>query len=309
MGKFKVGDRVRGVRDYMGRGGGCIGTVKAGAEEVLVKFDAPFKGHGEDGLCWNLPEYYLALVPSFNVGDRVRLTPDNDGYGRRGAEGLVITAPTSTDGEYEIRFDEKFRGSNDWWAAGEDLELVPTVRFKIGARVVTTGQLHGAVAIGSKGTIKDTSIFDNNYYVRFDDGQAWFAKPEVLAAAPTSKFKAGDKVRYKRDHTIKYVVAGPKTAYGDGTPYHGPAAVDYAGTYNGWDREDTLELDEPTTPHIVAAVTDGQPQPSTRPFIHHTLDSASREADRLATKHPGQEFAVYARVAGKIADVTVHEAA
>lgn len=69
----------------------------------------------------------------FKVGDRVRLTDDNNGYGRKGAEGRIIHVSDSpwTDMPYEVEFDEEFHGDKRWWAydnAGHtcNLELVAT---------------------------------------------------------------------------------------------------------------------------------------------------------------------------------------
>lgn len=55
---------------------------------------------------------------------------------------------------------------------------------------------------------------------------------------------------------------------------------------------------EPETPgsFIVARIYGGRPCPSTAPYVHLTEESATVEAERLATANPGQSFDVYARV-------------
>lgn len=55
-------------------------------------------------------------------------------------------------------------------------------------------------------------------------------------------------------------------------------------------------------PCIVARVVGGTPRPSNIPYVHADVGSATTEAERLATNNPGQEFAVYQRVAGRIAE-------
>lgn len=57
-------------------------------------------------------------------------------------------------------------------------------------------------------------------------------------------------------------------------------------------------------PCIVALTKNGQPLPATRPYIHASVASATTEAERLAKNNPGQEFAVYQRVAGRVAEVS-----
>jgi hypothetical protein len=62
-------------------------------------------------------------------------------------------------------------------------------------------------------------------------------------------------------------------------------------------------------PCIVALISNGQPRPSQWPHVHADVASATKEAERLARNNPGQEFAVYQRVAGRVASVEVKEVA
>jgi len=48
-----------------------------------------------------------------------------------------------------------------------------------------------------------------------------------------------------------------------------------------------------------------QPLPAGRPHVHPDSASAIAEAERLARNNPGQEYAVYQRVAGRVAEVSV----
>ena len=63
---------------------------------------------------------------------------------------------------------------------------------------------------------------------------------------------------------------------------------------------DCLEL-APTT-YIVARVGPSGPTPALKPHAHASSVGAAGEARRLAEANPGAEFAVYAKVAGYIAD-------
>lgn len=46
-------------------------------------------------------------------------------------------------------------------------------------------------------------------------------------------------------------------------------------------------------PAIVCLIENGQPKPSDRPHVHRNKTAASKEAERLAKKYPGQRFGVY----------------
>lgn len=48
-----------------------------------------------------------------------------------------------------------------------------------------------------------------------------------------------------------------------------------------------------TSPAIVCLMKNGRPLPAKEPFVHADPVAASKEADRLAKKHRGEEFAVY----------------
>jgi hypothetical protein len=62
-------------------------------------------------------------------------------------------------------------------------------------------------------------------------------------------------------------------------------------------------------PHIVCLVRDGQPLPSPVPHVHQSFPDAESEAQRLAGKNPGEQFAVYRRVSGVRSTVSVEKIA
>lgn len=64
---------------------------------------------------------------------------------------------------------------------------------------------------------------------------------------------------------------------------------------------------EPNTA-IVARMHNGKPRPSVCPYVHDSEAAATAEAERLAGKHPGTEFAVFTMAARRIGRVTVEAA-
>jgi hypothetical protein len=91
---------------------------------------------------------------SFKVGDRVRLTDDNGGFGAKGAEGTVDMA----EGNYiVVTFDKKFRDANTWYVknGGKNIEHVPAkptladdISFKPSTRrVLAHIKSHGSITV------------------------------------------------------------------------------------------------------------------------------------------------------------------
>jgi hypothetical protein len=78
-------------------------------------FDATrLKEHLEAEFPWK-PKPDPAVVPdgkTIVIGSRVRLTDDNNGYGRKGAEGVVTSM--NEGGSYRVQFDETFSGGRIW---------------------------------------------------------------------------------------------------------------------------------------------------------------------------------------------------
>lgn len=103
-------------------------------------------------------------------------------------------------------------------------------------------------------------------------------------AQQQAKFKVGDRVRHKtlgyEGHVLEVVDAVTVKTFW-------PAV--------GWGGHDPIDELAPINPTaIVALIEDGQPKPATRPYVHTTVESAEREAKRLANIHVGQKFGVYA---------------
>ncbi|MER9697626.1 hypothetical protein [Mesorhizobium sp. M0146] len=121
----------------------------------------------------------------------------------------------------------------------------------------------------------------------------------VVAPATTAKFKVGDRVKFRDDYGSS---ARGKEATVIKVDEWG-VQVDRGGR-NSWgvstEQPSDLVLLPPATiadivgkHSIVCLIENGQPKPSTLPFVHADKDLAATEAARLAGKHPGQEFGVY----------------
>lgn len=176
---------------------------------------------------------------------------------------------------------------NDWY-------------FNIGDRVRVVDGYGTRLARGSEHTITGR---DGDYVSVTSDGQpTWSPWRFEKIETKKPKFKAGDVVTYPENADVRFTIKGVKT---DLTFTSDEIAYDYSDI-KGWDWESSLALAPPTTtPHIVARVENGKPRPSTVPFIHDGRDAAVKEADRLAVLNPGTEFAVYEKVAARVADVPV----
>lgn len=203
-------------------------------------------------------------------------------------------------------------------------------KFKVGQRVRVVrlgdradGSQHGA-NIGEEFTV--TAAYEDVYYTN-----KWFFYPGEIEPI----FSPGDRVRVTACNG--YFAAGDVGT----VERHGKHAVfvklgDYqrSGLPIEADKLELLTDREPaetltiklecgtsgftksldaalgaSRPHIVALVKNGKPRPAAEPFVHNSLGGATTEAERLARINPGQEFAVYQRVAGRVAEIEMKEVA
>ncbi len=141
---------------------------------------------------------------------------------------------------------------------------------------------------------------------------------EVVApattAATTAKFKVGDRVNV----TYGYGWSGPATVK---DIVSGIFIYTCANGEDGGFSEHDIVLLPPTAiasigdivrkhsgTAVVMLIENGQPKPSTQPFVHTTAGLAAVEAYRLACAHKGQEFGVYTCVdVKKVERVYEHE--
>lgn len=135
------------------------------------------------------------------------------------------------------------------------------------------------------------------------------------------KFKVGDRVRLLRDGLSTTGAAG-HTAIVMGLEMNGKGegGADILVTIEdgqkpfksvavgGMDTRvdaDGIELVSSGTPAIVAVIENGTPKPNKAPKIHATEADATKEAERLASRNPGEKFGVFVMTTARIADVTV----
>lgn len=123
-----------------------------------------------------------------------------------------------------------------------------------------------------------------------------------------AKFKVGDRVIFT-DECPHGWWFGPNTQYKDGEITAVSCSglqyeVDCMGDHPAFVDDRHLEP-LPTTPAIVAVIENGTPKPNKAPKIHVTEADATKEAERLASRNPGEKFGVFVMTTARIADVTV----
>jgi hypothetical protein len=197
----------------------------------------------------------------------------------------------------------------------DETEAQPS--FKIGdrVRVVKGGLADGGSCHGADvGFVCQIDGWDGEY---FETDSGWYFKPHELAPA----FLPDDKVRVTK-HSGYFAVGdiGEVERQSDSVVFvkHGsyqrvglPIDVDSLELIAEPEAGNNEQLQpwllgewEVQQPCIVARIYNGQPRPSNVPFVHPNSSSATTEAERLAKNNPGQEFAVYQRVAGRVAEVS-----
>lgn len=133
MGKFKVGDRVVPAEEndpcffdhwmeYWAKPGEARPTafyvIRSNEYGVTYAASADAKG----GPC--VGEGDLEAAPLFAVGDRVRLTEDNEGFGDKGDTGSVVVADAD-EMDCRIHFDRLVAGDYEWYVDWSRLEPAP----------------------------------------------------------------------------------------------------------------------------------------------------------------------------------------
>lgn len=115
----------------------------------------------------------------FRVGDRVRLTRDNMGYGNADDAGEIVNPDAGCE-EALVRFDREICGDHEWFVSWSGMELVPVAeatgtsaqaekpKFKVGdrfRRIVNEGEREPNFQIGFESTVKSF----HGYYIRDED--------------------------------------------------------------------------------------------------------------------------------------------
>jgi hypothetical protein len=164
-----------------------------------------------------------------------------------------------------------------------EIELLPpTFPPRTRVRVVRNTNRY---AVGDTGTVTVSS--DESVGVRMDDSRYWSFKPEDLAVVESEAIAHLCSQSNPEQETCRIT-------------------VDATGCITGIS---FAPANDPAAPCIVMRLENGQPRPSHWPHVHADAASATAEAERLARANPGQEFAVYQRVTGRVGDVQVREVA
>lgn len=261
--------------------------------------------------------------PKFKVGDRVRnALPCNDYKG----DGTI----TEINDTIVIEWDNvSQRGCGDLGWKACDLELAPPATLTIQAgRCYRTrdgrkvGPMvpnriwpeeypftveHSFTATCAKGWRADGSFDPDGETDPADLTSEWpYDVPlrgvsPVVAPATTAKFNVGDRVKFRDDYGSS---ARGKEAIVTKVDERG-IQVDLGGDRWNISTEqprDLVLLPATTMADIVRKhsgtavvmlIENGQPKPSTAPFVHADASAAGTEASRLAGIHKGQEFGVY----------------
>lgn len=278
MGKFKVGDRVRATVDsaYSVRKGD-IYTVTEILDERTIRFR---KSDGTiDG--WDSNNFELVEQPwQPKVGDRVRRVK---GYNPGSNIGHIATVLEVEDiSAYD---DEgpwlKFTDGTSGYASSfeplpvaeeaQPLRIVEGSFYKTrdGRKVGPVAQESGYMEAGgyhysNTGECCFLGQSGDDTYPEFDLIAEWVDEPAVAVAATASN-----------DNFLDSLIGKTFTA----------------------------KVKSRVNPAIVCLIEGGQPKPAASPHVHASTNLASKEAERLALKHPGQEFGVYVLAGSNIADV------
>ncbi|MEZ2132515.1 MULTISPECIES: hypothetical protein [unclassified Sinorhizobium] len=260
-----------------------------------------------------------AWVPA--VGDRVRLTKDNGINGEFGAAGDEGVIRSLNRKDVVVGFDTGKQKGNWWYVPFSGMELVMAPLQIVAGKYYRTrdGRKVGPMRFSGDGDqyrfwAGAPGFAPDNWYTQFNshwskyvgrtnigDGERnddliaeWVDETAVAVAASNdnaapAKFKVGDVVR----SLVKWCDTDP----GDlmtvlEAKENGIWAKDKLGD-NVYMSNSEVELVTTQPTAIVALIENGQPKPSTRPYVHATVESATKEANRLASVHKGQEFGVY----------------
>jgi hypothetical protein len=270
--------------------------------------------------------------PKFRVGDRVRFTNAvNEFWWFKPGQTGVVAGTDHDIFQYTVIEDK----SNDKaYVNDEHIELVtPQQPPKAGDVVRCLDNCDGAFTKGKLYVVRENPDKFGFVGVVADDSgsttNGWPARFFELAAdcaerngQQQPKFKVGDRVRVLVDDYDDDYEAGDVFTITNVDA----SGVEFVSDTTGvrWICFEEIELiAEPEAgnkvtlaqftaairdaiapqPCIVARVVDGTPRPSNVPYVHSSIQSATTEAERLARNNPGQEFAVYQRVAGRVAEV------
>lgn len=280
MGKFKVGDRVRMVKEVDGYKSDKTATVihDDGTDSIplAIEFAEPFKeghsagGTGKYGYCWWVSADDIELAPLTIEAGKFYMTRD----GRR-------VGPLA-------------KGAYDLYGAPQ-VDFSSTAHWYGNGRCLSDSKEHHADLIAEA----PAPAYTANAAAEVDN-QA----DDYGGCKKAPKFKVGDRVRNK---------SVPEAGVGvvEAIKPEGGYRVNYKDTWYGvcHDTDNDMVIVTPAHSHaIVAVIEDGKPKPATRPYVHTDRAAAKAEAERLAGINKGKTFGVYELVdEAKVERVYEHE--
>lgn len=248
----------------------------------------------------------------FKVGDRVRVTANED-VECEGKTAVVVWV-CSPDWVH-VRFEQPIDGwgedGQEWGVGAEKLELLPvaeaTSTLKYGDIVRCIEDYDGQFTAGKEYIVR--SVYRNGEIARIavveDDlgskTNGWLA----------SKFVPAQRVPDEPAKTwLEKEIESGRMSVSEARAHIGldPAPTDTAGytvPLCAYEESEavgvSLHIGDGSSwvqiagnqPAIVCLIENGQPLPSSRPHVHRNKGAASKEAERLAKKYPGQRFGVY----------------
>ncbi|MFU0504157.1 hypothetical protein [Pseudaminobacter sp. NGMCC 1.201702] len=292
MGKFKVGDRVRLVKDGRSTTGaiGKMATISAWSSgkiidngEYLLDIDPPvdYKTLAcTPNFTRAKPDCFELVTESkFKVGDRVNWTRVSGEF-----DGSTIEAIDVDTGFATLRIE-----AGKFYKTRDGLKVGPMVDR--GGYYTPNGGRHHYNSDGKRRFGDDDGTVVIAEWPA-DDPASNDNEPPVAMQQQPARFKVGDRVRGTGySHGYKGAVVEGVITQTDRTSL--PYLIDMTNGDTTWLHEDGVVLITSNTPAIVCLLDNGQPKPAVRPFVHGSRAAAEKEAARLSHKYPGKEFGVY----------------
>ncbi|MDT6941899.1 ribosomal protein L7/L12 [Brucella pseudogrignonensis] len=265
MGNVKVGDKVRSLVTQIDVRAGELYEVKTVDDgDVWVIDDV-----GDD-FYLTADEFEILPVeeasedkPAFKVGDRVQMIADSLPWYRTGEIAEVIRADGG-DNDCYVRFDTHRMADDCWYAKWDHLKLAP-LKIEAGKYYCTRdGRKAGPLMARNN----DSYAFAAD--IAGDIGIRIFQKDGVHGSRWIGNEPNLDLIAEWVDEPVKAA-----------------APVQFIL------RNDVFSFAPVAKPAIVALIENGQPKPSTAPYVHANETLATKEAARLASLQKGKEFGVY----------------
>lgn len=234
--KFKVGDRVRLIKDGKSTDGavGKMATLVEWSDgtfinegDYLLDIDPPvdYKTAAVTQNFTRAPASSFELIPSHPIGQRVVLSQDNEGYGVKGDAGVVV----ATGEEVRVRFDRDIRGQREWLVSAGRLneeKWAPKVGDRVRYKNPTLGEATIVEIVGPDYVKVNTHGIYGICTEALSDLQPLPIAAPQSAASPTNKLsiEAGKFYKTRDGRKVGPMVKSDRwwtfTGLGGGNPGH-----------------------------------------------------------------------------------------